>query len=75
MNWANQRNASITAMASPEPKSNRPTSSREEDFRGPRVRRGTVGDVMGKPMILVEMIPNPIERTAKTSIVSIGDQL
>lgn len=75
MNRTTQRSAKITAIASPDPKSNKPISRREDAALGPRALRGTVGDDIGKPMILVEMIPNAIERVAKTSIVSIGVQL
>lgn len=65
----------MTAIASPDPKSNKPISRREDAVRGPRALRGAFGDDIGKPMILVEMIPNTIERIVKTSIVSIGVQL
>lgn len=75
MNRTTQRSASITAIASPDPKSNRPISKREDAVRGRRALRGAFGDDIGKLMILVEMIPNAIERMVKTSIVNIGVQL
>lgn len=76
MNPVIHRKTRIIAIASPDPKSSRPTSKREDAFCGPRARRGVVavdaGGAIETPMIRVEMTPNPAENMSRTSIVNMG---